>query len=213
MNLYIIRHGESTWNNANRIQGTSDPGLSELGRRQARLLAARLSKIKVDRIYSSPLKRSYQTAGFISDALKIKIIKNEELREIGLGEWEGKTPGQIDRLYGNKYKKWLLSGPTKVDIPGMERISHFRGRIDRVFRSIIDQNMAGGNVAVVTHGGVIASFLARLLKADFDRLVLKLHLPNTCVTLVSIKTDVGARHAWPLLIHIADSLHLSMGGV
>jgi len=203
MNLYIIRHGESIWNNANKIQGNSDPGLSKLGMLQARLLAKRFADIKVDKIYSSPLSRSYQTARAISKALKLKIVKREGLKEIGLGEWENRTPEEIDRLYNNKYQRWLEVGPTKVKIPGAEGIASFRRRVDRVFADIIKENRDKDNIAVVTHGGVIASFLARLICADFDRLILKLHLPNTCVTLVSFEGGRGC------LIHIADTFHLS----
>jgi probable phosphoglycerate mutase len=202
MNLYIIRHGESTWNKENKIQGHSNPCLSKTGLLQARFLAKRFADIKVDRLYSSPLLRSYQTARAVSSALKLKIIKKEGLKEIGLGEWESKTPDEIDRLYDNKYLKWLKVGPTKVRIPGAEGISIFRKRIDRAFADIIRENSGRDNIVVVTHGGVIASFLARLIRADFDRLILKLHLPNTCVTLVSFEEGRGC------LIHIADTFHL-----
>ena len=85
----------------------------------------------------------------------------------------------------------------------MERIGHFRKRVDRIMRSIIKDNKDKNNVIVVTHGGVIASFLAACLKADFDRLILGLRLENTCVTLVSFEKERGC------LIHVADTLHLS----
>jgi phosphoserine phosphatase len=207
MNLYIIRHGESTWNNQNRIQGNSDPRLSKLGRLQARLLARRFARIKIDRIYSSPLSRSLQTAQAISMALGLGIIKKEDLKEIMLGEWEGKTPQEIDRLYDNRYNKWLKLGPTKIRVPGAEGIRSFRKRVDAVFKDIVSENQERENIIVVTHGGVVASFLARLLDADFNKIILNLHLPNTCVTLISFEKKKGC------LIHIADTFHLSLGKI
>lgn len=204
MNLYIIRHGESKWNIENRIQGSSNPGLSKLGRFQAKLLAGRFKKIKVDRLYASPLLRSMETAERIARTLRLKIVKKDALREIMLGEWEDKTPREIDKLYNNKYQKWLRYGPTRINIPGQEKISAFRKRVDMEFKNIIKENKNRENVVVVTHGGVISSFLARLLGADFDKLILKLHLPNTCVTLVSFEKERGC------LIHIADTFHLSL---
>lgn len=206
MNLYIIRHGESTWNGQNRIQGNSDPQLSRLGRLQAGLLAKRFRRIKIDKIYSSPLLRSFQTAQAISKVLRSRIVKKEGLKEVGLGEWEGKTPEEIDKSYDNKYQRWLRLGPTKVKIPGAENINSFRKRANKAFYEIINGNK-NKDVIVVTHGGVIASFLAHILDADFDKLILSLHLPNTCVTLVSFEQNRGC------LIHIADTFHLSLAKV
>lgn len=222
VNLYIIRHGESTWNNQNRIQGSSDPGLSKLGRLQAGLLAGRFKKInpvrnidfthrqnkisngvKIDKLYSSPLLRSVETAQVIANRLKLKIIRRNSLKEVGLGEWEDKTPDEIDRLYDNKFQKWLRFGPTKVKIRRAENITHFRKRVDKAFAAIVKENKDKENIIVVTHGGVISSFLSRLLDADFDKLILRLHLPNTSVTLVSFEKGRG------YLIHIADTFHLS----
>lgn len=201
MNLYIIRHGESTWNNQNKIQGNSDPELSKLGRLQAKLLAKRFRCIKIDKMYSSPLLRAFQTAQIISETLKLKAIKKEGLKEVGLGEWEGRTPDEIDKLYKNKYEKWLSLGPTKIKIPHSEGIASFRKRVKKVFYEIIDENQ-DKDVIVVTHGGVIAAFLSHILDADFDKLILSLHLPNTCVTLVSFHKKRSC------LIHIADTFHL-----
>jgi broad specificity phosphatase PhoE len=134
-----------------------------------------------------------------------------------LGEWEDKTPQEIDRLYNNKYQEWLRYGPTRIKIPGQEKIPVFRKRVDEAFKDIIRENKGRRNVVVVTHGGVISSFLARLLAADFDKLILKLHLPNTCVTLVSFpeRGQFSKRELSPnrgCLIHIADTLHLSQKG-
>jgi broad specificity phosphatase PhoE len=203
MNLYIVRHGESTWNRANKIQGHSNPGLSRLGRQQARLLARRFKKIRIDKIYTSPLFRASQTAEIIGKTLKRKVVRDAQLKEVKLGSWEGRTPDEINRLYKNRYNKWLRLGPTKVRIQGAEGISVFRSRAVAAFDNIIEKNKKG-DIMVVTHGGVISAFLAHLLEADFDKLILRLHLPNTCVTTVSFRD-----RRRPSLIHIADTLHLS----
>ena len=203
MNLYIVRHGESTWNSQNKIQGNSDPALSKLGVLQAKLLAKRFKRVKIDKIYSSPLLRALQTAQIISKTAKLKVIQKRQLQEVGLGEWEGKTPDEIDRLYNNRYQRWLRLGPTKIDIPRGEDIASFRKRAKRVFYAIVKENK-NKDVLVITHGGIIAAFLAYLLSADFDKMILNLHLPNTCVTLVSFYKNKGC------LIHVADTLHLSL---
>ncbi len=202
MNLYIVRHGETTWNSENRIQGHSDPGLSKLGHTQAMLLARRFKNIKIDRIYASPLLRTMQTALPVSKTKRLRIIKRECLKEVMLGDWEGMTTDEVDRLYRNSYQRWLKCGPTKITIPGAENIESFRRRVKNEFLNIIKTNK-NKNCLVVTHGGVIAAFLSYLLKADFNKVILGLHLPNTCVTLVSFYNKQGC------LIHVADTVHLS----
>ncbi|MCX5716498.1 MAG: histidine phosphatase family protein, partial [Candidatus Omnitrophica bacterium] len=202
VNLYVIRHGESTWNSQNRIQGHSDPGLSKLGRLQARLLAKRFKKIKIDKIYASPLARALETAEIMAKALGRKVIKDAQFKEIKLGDWEGKTPEEINRLYQNRYDKWLRLGPTKIRIPKAEGVSAFRSRAAKAFYETIKKN-PDKDVMVVTHGGVISALLAHILGADFDKLILHLYLPNTCVTVVSFHNKRAS------LVHIADTFHLS----
>jgi len=203
MNLYIVRHGESTWNNESRIQGHSNPALSALGRAQARLAGKRLKKESIDKIYSSPLKRSFQTAQIISKTLKLKISKEPQLKEIMLGDWEGMMPEEIDRMYNKGYQKWLEKGPTKVSVPKAERITSFRKRIEKTFHEIVNENR-GKNVVVITHGGVISAFLAHLLNADFDKVVLELYIANACMSVVSFH---GSHR--PYILKIADASHLS----
>ncbi|MDD5449922.1 MAG: histidine phosphatase family protein, partial [Candidatus Omnitrophica bacterium] len=119
--------------------------------------------------------------------------------EIGLGEWENKTPDEINGLYDSKFKRWLRFGPSKIDIPGSEPVAHFRKRVDRQFAEIIKENIEKDNIVVVTHGGVISSFLAGLIDADFDKIILRLNLPNACVMHVScLKGKAGIVNSiWP----------------
>ncbi|MEI8175471.1 MAG: histidine phosphatase family protein, partial [Candidatus Omnitrophota bacterium] len=111
---------------------------------------------------------------------------------------------EVDRAYRGSYRRWLKKGPTNVPIPHAEKITSFRRRIERAFAAIVRENAGTDkNILVVTHGGVIAAYLAHVLDADFNRVLLGLHLPNTCVTLVSFKKEKRS------LIHVADTLHLS----
>ena len=64
--LLIVRHGETTWNAAARVQGQLNPGLSEVGLRQAGLLARRLAREPIQAVYSSDLLRAEQTAAAVA---------------------------------------------------------------------------------------------------------------------------------------------------
>ena len=95
----LIRHAETAWNNARRIQGHSDVPLNEAGMRQTRLLAERLSDVELAAIYSSNSSRAFVTARMIADANGTGVSVRPELRERSYGEWEGMTgprdPGRI----------------------------------------------------------------------------------------------------------------------
>src|SRR3972149_3999935 len=94
----LVRHGESVWNSQRRIQGSLDPELSPRGRRQTDLLVSHLRPHLtpgVAAIVTSPLRRAAQTADQIAVAYRIPVVHEPDLREMSLGEWEGKTVAEI----------------------------------------------------------------------------------------------------------------------
>lgn len=89
MEVYIIRHGETVWNAAGKLQGYADIELNEQGRALAGELGERLEQVSFDRIYASPLIRAYETACLIRGHRNIPIIRDDRLKEISFGELEG----------------------------------------------------------------------------------------------------------------------------
>ena len=89
MKLYLIRHGETEWNVKRRFQGRSDIPLNEEGRRLARITAQALAQVPFSRIYTSPLKRAYETAMIIKGMRDIPVIEEPRIIEISFGEYEG----------------------------------------------------------------------------------------------------------------------------
>lgn len=89
MELYIIRHGETDWNNEKRLQGRSNTELNAYGIELAQITGEALKDVKFDRIFSSPLKRAYQTAEIIRGERNINIETDERLLEISFGVYEG----------------------------------------------------------------------------------------------------------------------------
>ena len=89
MELYIVRHGETLWNREKRLQGREDIELSEKGREVARLTGEALMDTRIDKIFSSPLKRAYETACLIRNGRDIEIETDDRLRELSFGHFEG----------------------------------------------------------------------------------------------------------------------------
>ena len=83
--IYLIRHGDALPGTDEVADGSyDDQPLSELGRRQSLALAGRMKEMPIAAIYSSPIKRAWQTASFVGDALGLEVHVNEDLREVGL---------------------------------------------------------------------------------------------------------------------------------
>jgi broad specificity phosphatase PhoE len=180
--LIIVRHAESALNLQNRIQGHLDSSLTKKGLRQARRLAARLKHFHIDKIYSSDLGRAYSTTVEITKHIRKPIVKDQLLREINLGCWEGMTPVEVDEKFDGGYQRWLKK-PSSCRIPEGEQIEKFRRRITGRIREIAVENK-GKDVLIVTHGGAITALLADWLGADFDKILLHLQIDNTSLTIV-----------------------------
>lgn len=89
MKLYIIRHGETPWNEAGRLQGQTDIPLNENGIRLAKLTGEALRQVPFDFAISSPLTRARQTAELVLAGREIPILLDERIEELSFGSWEG----------------------------------------------------------------------------------------------------------------------------
>lgn len=96
LRIYITRHGETEWNIQKRMQGWKDSNLTRKGEEYAIALGRRLKDVDFNCIYSSSSGRTIHTSELIRGDKDIRIIPDDNLREIHLGEWEGKTSTEID---------------------------------------------------------------------------------------------------------------------
>ena len=97
--ILLVRHGDTDWNQAGRIQGQVDTSLSEKGLAQARALAGRLAQVPIDVAYASDLNRAAETAQEILIGRAVTLGLAPELREFSYGAWEGLTYRDVQRLY------------------------------------------------------------------------------------------------------------------
>jgi broad specificity phosphatase PhoE len=158
--LILVRHGESTWNSEERLQGQLDPPLSDRGREQARALAPIVDGLRHERVISSDLARARETA----ELLGLKPARFDAAwREIDVGEWAGRTAAEID-AQSPELTNWR-GGPRTA--PDGERWSDFAARVGRALDDLI---AAGGSWLVVCHGGCIRVAVAHVTGADALRL-------------------------------------------
>lgn len=162
--LFLIRHGRSTWNAENRIQGSADPPLDEVGREQACQLAERLQKSKnaMVAVYTSPLQRAQQTAQILGDALGVPVTSDERLKEYDVGDITGLTWEQVVEQYPDVAQRWAEASEG-LELPGAEESALFRERVAIAFGQIVERH-AGKPIGVVAHGGTLGTYLNHLIK-------------------------------------------------
>ena len=147
--VIMVRHGETEWNVLCKFLGSVDLPLNEKGRRQAGYAKEALKDTPIDVIYSSPMKRAYETGEIIRGERPLDIRVDEGLREIGCGKWEGldgkeveeRWPGQIE-LWGNR--------PEECRIEGGDTFQQVADRIVEAFFRIVNENR-GKTILITSH--------------------------------------------------------------
>lgn len=161
--LYLIRHGQTDWNVAEKIQGSTDIPLNETGRHQAACLAKGMERRLVARIYSSSMKRAVETAKVIGSSQKVNVEVIDGLQEVEFGKWEGLTLREIQEKYPEEYSRWRQN-PVDVAPPGGETQARIRSRCKQAVETILSQ--ADGDSAIVAHGAILAYVIEYLMREN-----------------------------------------------
>ena len=162
--LILIRHGETDYASQGRYCGFSDPSLNRKGIQQSESLAIRLKEAGVDKVYSSDLKRAYESAKIIFRGNSIEEIA--DFREMNFGLFEGLKYEEIIKAYPKLYREWI-DNPVRVKIPGGESLVELEKRVKERLSFIFSQD-EGKTIALVSHGGPIRVILCQVLKLGLE---------------------------------------------
>lgn len=157
--LLLARHGETAWNAARRLQGHSDIPLTDVGRGQARALAARLADAGIAAIWTSDLSRAGETGEIIAAALGLPAPATDPaLRERNYGVFEGLTRDECLARDPDAWNAWTWeTGAPPGGEPGTEATARLTRALDRIAAT------GGGPALVVSHGAVIRLYLMSIL--------------------------------------------------
>lgn len=209
--VYFVRHGQSNDNIAPVFQGPDSP-LSEEGVRQAKFIATRVSKIPFDKLISSPLRRTKQTAEEISEAVNMPIEFSDLFVErIKPSSINGKP--YTDTGASQTWRAWeesLVSAGKKVeDGENYQAIVH---RADRALEHLYHQPEK--TLVVVTHGYFLRTLVARVLLGDiltpesYKNFQKVASMENTGITILTYKGAFEQEPCWRLWIY-NDHAHLA----
>lgn len=200
MRLLLVRHGESEWNAAGRLQGQADPPLSALGRHQAAHMAARLVDEPIDAIVSSDLLRAFDTARALADAVGLPVLTREDLREVDLGSWTGVSRSEIEAGDAAAWRRWRMEGIEGWQ--GGERYAAASGRVGGAVHSIATE-WEGRTVVAVTHGGCIRLATCHLLGMPAGQLGRIMSIGNASISEFLVEPDGRGR-----IVRLNDMAHL-----
>ncbi len=160
--ILAIRHGETLWNVDSRIQGHLNIDLNETGRWQAERVGHALAEEPIQAIYSSDLRRAFETAQAIATAparltartpTPLQVTPHLQLRERHFGHLQGKTWAEIETEHSEECKLWRGRDPHWAPTGG-ESLTALRERIRQCVDALASQHM-GGQIVLVAHGGVM----------------------------------------------------------
>ena len=158
--MILVRHGRTALTESRKISGGDgeNPNLSELGRQDAREVAEELAKLGHSgnfaylsppvAVVHSPIARAKQTGQAIANRVSIPMVSNNDLAEIGFGDWDGLTNEEMIAAFEDEYNAWR--GSFEVAPPGGESLKDFDARVKRAFDSILE-SYSGQTVVVVAH--------------------------------------------------------------
>ena len=151
--IVAMRHGQTAWNAASRIQGQLDIGLDATGERQARQLAEALADAEIAAIYASDLQRALQTAEARAARTGLPVRTDPGLRERGFGVFEGSTHAEVEQRWPAQALRWRQRDPD-YGPEGGETLAAFYARSVACATRLAARH-PGETVALVAHGGVM----------------------------------------------------------
>lgn len=202
--IIAVRHGETDWNVATRIQGQLDIGLNDKGRWQAQQVAQALSEETLDAIYSSDLSRAHATAQAIASAQAepTTVQTDQGLRERGFGKFEGHTYAAIEEQWPEESRLWRIRDPDFAP-EGGESPLQVMARVGRTVQDIAERHM-GQQIALVAHGGVL-DMLYRLATQQSVSAPRTWELGNTAINRLLWTPEALTLVGWADTRHLDDA--------
>lgn len=208
MKIYIIRHGETSWNVEYRLQGRTDVELNENGVRLAEITAEHMKDIPFDVCFSSPSKRAVHTAEIILGGRGVKIQTDPRLYEIDFGVWEGLSlnPAHPD-IERPKFLSLGAEALRYVPPEGGESLQDVIARVGEFYREMIsDPELQDKTILIAAHGCPCRALVYQVCedKNDFWRG----HVPPNCaVSILHIQNGKAELEAMDRIFYPASSVH------
>jgi len=203
--ILLVRHGETDWNKAQRLQGHIDIGLNEQGIIQAKLLGRALAQEKIDLAYSSDLSRALDTANTITAHHDVPTFIDVGLRERCYGEIQGMTYQEIEQQLPDNHRAWHSRNPDFQPLGG-ETLRQFYERVTTSIERIAKDHL-GQVILIVAHGGVLDCMYRYATQMDITE-KRKVELLNTSLNRIRYHGNRFEIESWGDVSHLQDQAAL-----
>jgi len=168
--LLLVRHGQTDSNLHGRWQGWDGIPLNQQGEREAARIARRLAQTEeaIAALYASPLRRAWQTAERIREALNLSPVPHDGLKEINFGQISGITLDELRERFPDLHKRWADKTNLTFAFPGGEQRAQFFQRVGEATEGIVERH-PDQKVVVVAHGGTLRACLVHYLPVEFSQ--------------------------------------------
>lgn len=185
--IYLVRHGQTEWNVKHKFQGHQDSPLTDMGIKQAQWLEEAIRNEQIDMIYSSSSLRARRTAEIIRGTREIDIIESDDLREINLGIWEGRTQDEVKELYLEAFNDFW-DNPEKFKVENSETFRQVSDRAINMMRQTVNDNQ-GKSILIVTHTVVVKLIMAYFEGRQMKELWNPPYIHPACLCKVEVDGD------------------------
>jgi probable phosphoglycerate mutase len=200
LNLYLLRHGETTFSQNGNFCGETNAELTPAGIEMASSFADVYKKLKWEAVYVSPMKRTIATAKPFCEATGLEMQVREGLREGSYGAWEAKSRSFVQENYTDNYMKWLAEPAWNAPLRGETAVAIANRSMPVITE--IQQKYPEGNVLIVSHKATIRIILCSLLGIDLGCYRYRVNILVASVT--KLKFDDNG----PLLEILGDRYHI-----
>lgn len=167
MEIYIVRHGETVWNEKKLLQGRTDIELNDKGRELAIITGQNLRNTHFDVVFSSPLKRAHETARLIVGDRDIPIITNDLIKEMCFGDWEGQNMSELLKDPNQDFQ-YFFKHPELYHPTGCgESFQELCDRASKFMTEYIEPlAKTDTRVMIVAHGAINKAMMMHVKKHD-----------------------------------------------
>ncbi|MEE3420160.1 MAG: histidine phosphatase family protein [Lachnospiraceae bacterium] len=169
MELYVLRHGTTKWNEKHLLQGRSDIPLDEGGIRLAQIVGEKLKDVSFDICYSSPLARALQTAQLVLGGRSVSIVEDPRLMEMSFGEAEGRDVSASSTAVPKELLYALSGHMENYPVPeGGESVRQVYIRTARFIQDLLENpDNNEKRILISTHGAAGRALMHHFWGGDF----------------------------------------------
>jgi len=199
MKIYVVRHGETSWNKEEVFRGRKDIPLNDTGLWQAERTGAFFSDKGISAIYSSPLARAQQTASRIGEASRVPVTVHDAFIDMDFGAWEGLSLAAVQQRFPQPLDTWRKY-PHRFRVQGAETLAQVRKRVKKGLQATTTD---GPVIVIVTHR-VICKLLALHFLGVSNRFFWKVKCDPASITLAEQTGDEIVLSMLNQTLHLQD---------